>query len=78
MGAGMSYQYKITIEAWPHSTGRGQAQDQKDAGPHTQEYTVGADSMRHACGIADQLARAVERNPMVWQAPIRSIVWMFR
>lgn len=62
--------WRVTLQAWPHSTGRGADQDQKDAGEREQTYTVHADTLERAAKAAAEIARAVESNPMVWQAPI--------
>lgn len=66
--------WKITIEAWPHSTGRGQAIDQKDAGERSASYVVRAQDAKDALQFAEAIAMGIRSNPMVWRAPITAIV----
>jgi len=58
------------IHVWPHSTGRGQQVDQKDAGERVQKITLRADGIQAALRMAEVFAKGIETNPMVWQAPI--------
>ena len=66
----MTYRWHITIEAWPHSTGKGQDVDQAAAGERVQFYYVDAHCIKDALGYAACIAQGMESNPMVWQAPI--------
>jgi hypothetical protein len=70
----MTYRWQITIEAWPHSTGKGQTVDQAAAGERAQLYEANAHDMKQALIYAEHIVRGIEANPMVWQAPIMSIV----
>lgn len=65
--------WKITIEAWPHSTGNGQEADQKLAGNRSTDYVVRALDMADAMKFAEAIAMGVRANPMVWRAPIKAI-----
>jgi hypothetical protein len=64
----------VTIEAWPHSTGKGQDADQKAAGDRVQKFAVRAGDMEDALQAADYIAQGMRTNPMVWRAPITGIV----
>jgi hypothetical protein len=66
--------YTVTIECWPHSTGRGNTVDQKQAGLRSQDYEVCADSIKEAMQVADAICVGLTQNPVVWQTPITSIV----
>lgn len=66
--------WKITIEAWPHSTGNGCDRDQLAAGDRSKDYVVLAEGMADAFRLAEAIASGVRANPMVWQAPIVAIV----
>ena len=66
--------WKITLEAWPHSTGNGQDADQKLAGERVQNFTVDAEDARGALKLAEAIAKGMEANPMTWRAPITAIV----
>lgn len=70
----MNYRWKITIQAWPHSTGNGQLNDQKAAGDRSREFEIRASDMAEAFRHAQSIALGIKSNPMVWQAPIRAIV----
>jgi hypothetical protein len=70
----MSDRWRITIEAWPHSTGNGQDEDQKLAGERIQHYTVRGVSIDEALEAAKHIATGMRSNPMVWRAPITEIV----
>lgn len=66
--------WKITIEAWPHSTGAGAETDQKAAGERVGSYVVRAIDAASALEFAEAIAQGVRANPMVWRAPITAIV----
>lgn len=70
----MSDLWKVTIEAWPHSTGRSQEIDQKEAGERSANYTVRGIDMGDALKAAEYIATGIRANPMVWRAPITAIV----
>lgn len=71
----MSYdRWKITIEAWPHSTGNGQEADQKLAGDRSKDYVVYAIDAKAALEFAEAIASGVRSNPMVWRAPIVALI----
>lgn len=70
----MIMDWKITIEAWPHSTGKGADEDQKAAGDRVQVYYTRAESIHEAAGHAKLIVAGMESNPMVWQAVITGIV----
>ncbi|MDB5412107.1 MAG: hypothetical protein JWR10_442 [Rubritepida sp.] len=62
--------WRITIQAWPYSTGSGAATDQKAAGEREQNFYVDASDIRLAMKMAECIASGIEANPAVWQAPI--------
>ncbi len=68
--------YKICIDVWPHSTSEGGEKDQAACGERTQGYNVHANDFSHAFEQAKLLAKGIEANPRVWQAPIASIVFI--
>ena len=70
----MGERWLVTIEAWPHSTGNGQDTDQKAAGPRKNDFVVKAEGMRSAFEAAEQIAMGMRVNPMIWRAPIVSII----
>jgi hypothetical protein len=70
----MSDLWKVTIEAWPHSTGKGRDADQAAAGERSASYAVRAVDMGDAFKAAEYIAMGVRANPMVWRAPITSII----
>ena len=65
--------WRITIRAWPHSTGNGQEADQKAAGDPEHYFYVDANNIREAMKMAECFAHGMERNPAVWQAPIMGV-----
>ncbi len=65
--------WRITIEAWPHSTGAGQEADQKAAGDRTHYFYVDAEDIRDAMRMAECFAEGMKRNPAVWMAPIMGV-----
>jgi hypothetical protein len=69
----MADRYLVKIEAWPHSTGRGQKADQKDAGERVQTFVVRAVGMDEALANANYIAQGMRTNPMVWRAPVVEI-----
>ena len=44
----MSDHWSITIEAWPHSTGKGQCVDQEACGERSTVYYIDAEDMEDA------------------------------
>jgi hypothetical protein len=70
----MTDRWKITIEAWPHSTGNGSHKDQEAAGERSKDYVIRAEGMAAAVEFAEAIAMGVRSNPMVWRAPIIAIV----
>ena len=73
--AGAGY-YKINIDVWPHSTGEGGEKDRAACGPATQGYNIHANDFSHAVEQAKLLAKGIEANPRVWQAPIASVAFV--
>lgn len=70
------HRWRITIQAWPHSTGNGQDADQKAAGDRERYFYVNAESIRDAMKMAECFAQGMEHNPAVWHAPIMGVhVW---
>lgn len=68
--------WRITIEAWPHSTGAGAEADQKAAGAREQYFYADADDFTEATKLARCFADGVKANPAVWMAPIMGVhVW---
>jgi hypothetical protein len=65
--------WRVVIEAWPHSTGKGQTNDQAAAGEAVQTYHVKAYDIAAALVLAKCIVEGIEANPAVWQAPIKSI-----
>jgi hypothetical protein len=65
--------WRITIEAWPHSTGNGQEADQKAAGDREHYFYVDADDIGAAMKMARCYAEGMERNPAVWRPPITGV-----
>ena len=70
----MTDRWLVTIEAWPHSTGKGQEADQTLAGERRQDFVVRAEGMAAALKHAECIAQGMRANPMVWRAPIIAIV----
>lgn len=68
------HRWRITIEAWPHSSGKGQTADQALAGERVQTYEIDAQTIAEALKLADCIARGICSNPAVWQAPIFGII----
>lgn len=67
-------QWKITIEAWPHSTGKGQEADQAAAGPRVNHFVIRAVDCADALKFAEAIAMGMRVNPMIWRAPIKGII----
>lgn len=65
--------WRIIIESWPHSTGKGQDADQKAAGEREVYFYVDADDIRDAMKMARCFAEGMECNPAVWRAPITAV-----
>lgn len=68
------YRWRIKIEAWPHSTGNGQSNDQKAVGDRIRDFEVRGNDMKEAYELAKCIAMGIQSHPMVWQAPITQIV----
>lgn len=66
--------WRITIEAWPHSTGNGHAADQAAAGPPKNDFIICAVDMKTAFESGEHIAMGMRVNPMCWRAPIVAIV----
>lgn len=62
--------WRITVEAWPFSTGKGRDADQKAAGDRTHYFYVNADDIEEAMKMARCFSEGMKRNPAVWMAPI--------
>lgn len=69
-----AYEWHAEIHVWPHSTGRGQDVDQKEAGERVQTLEVRADSIEDALRLVVLFRNGIVTNPMVWQAPIMKLV----
>lgn len=67
------YRWHITIEAWPHSTGKSAAIDQAAAGERTQSYYIVADDIGSALKFANCIVDGMISNPACWKAPITGI-----
>lgn len=67
------YDWDVSIEVWPHSTGKGADEDQKAAGARARTIRVKADSIGIALRLAQLFADGVKTNPAVWQVPIMRI-----
>jgi len=65
--------WRITIEAWPHSTGKGQEEDQKAAGDRERYFYVDAEDIADAMKMARCFAEGMKANPAVWMAPIMGV-----
>ena len=71
----MSGYYTIVIEAWPYSTGSGQAADQEKAGPRSREFTDRYASFAAAHAAALTLQLGIKSSGHVYEAPIQSITY---
>ena len=58
--------WRITIEAWPHSTGQGADKDQLQAGKRRQHFVVEATDHGDAVKLGEHIAQGMRTNPMVW------------
>lgn len=67
--------YTIKIQAWPYSTGSGQAADQERAGPRDREFTVKAVDFEAAHSTALTLQTGIKSSGHIYEAPIQSIVY---
>ena len=65
--------WRLTIEAWPHATGSGQAADQKAAGERIIYFYVDAEDIQEAFKMARCYSEGVAANPAVWKAPIMGV-----
>lgn len=65
--------WKITIEAWPYSTGEGADKDQKACGDRSHVFTTIAEDIKTALRHADLICQGIQQNPRVWQTVIMSI-----
>lgn len=69
----MSDRWKVTIDRWPYSTGKGQDVDQLNAGERTSVFEVRATDISEALVKAKLYQQGIESSPHVWQAPISKI-----
>lgn len=69
----MTYKWLITIEAWPHSSGKGSVIDQEAAGERSRNYIVEAEIIQDALKLAEAIRWGILSNPAVWKAPIMGI-----
>ena len=67
------WRWKIIIEAWPHSSGKGQEADQAAAGEREQYFYCSAEDIQDAMRFADCFAEGMKSNPAVWVAKITGI-----
>lgn len=65
--------WQITIEAWPHSTGKGHELDQQAAGDREQYFYVDALNIEDAMRLAHCFQAGIAANPAVWLAPIMGV-----
>jgi hypothetical protein len=67
--------WRIAIETWPHSTGKGQAVDREAAGAVDGEryFYVDAEDVTEALKLAQCIAMGIESHPAVWKAPIYGV-----
>ena len=65
--------WRITIQVWPYSTGRGADEDQKAAGERVRYFYVNAHDIRDAMKMAQCFAEGIETSPAVWKAPIYGV-----
>lgn len=66
----MLHRWRITIEVWPHSTGKGVDADQKAAGDREHYFYADATDIDAALRMARCFVAGIQTNPMVWQAQI--------
>jgi hypothetical protein len=69
----MTEKWHIVIEAWPHSSGKGQSHDQQAVGDRVQSYYVETNEIGDALQMARCIVDGIESNPAVWRAPIMGI-----
>lgn len=69
----MSDHWVAQFVVCPHSSGNGQEADQKAAGERVQQIQFTADDADEALAKAKLFKAGLERNPMVWQAPITKL-----
>lgn len=62
--------WRIAIEVWPHSSGKGQEADQKTAGDRELYFYADAEDIDAAIRCARCFAEGIRANPAVWMAPI--------
>ena len=70
----MGDDWTIEIRVAPHSTGRGQIEDQKTVGKELQVYNVLANDIDTALIVAKSIRAGIESNPMVWRTEIVGII----
>lgn len=66
--------WQVTIQCWPHSSGKGASVDQELAGPREQTYYVNAEDIEGALKMAKCISQGMCANPATWRAPIFGIV----
>lgn len=70
----MTFNWKITIEAWPHSIGgQSQAETQVACGGRIHTFKHFCSDFSEAFEAATLLSKGMLTNPVMWQAPIVSI-----
>lgn len=69
----MTGRYMMRLEAWPYSTGAGQAADQAAVGPREREFEIRASGFDDAYRQAKLIQQGVLSHDRVWEAPIKSI-----
>lgn len=62
--------WEAEIHVWPHSSGRGQCVDQKEAGDRVRKIEVIADRIDDAIRLVNLYREGIETNPMVWRAVV--------
>lgn len=61
--------WKITVNVWPHSTGRGQDIDQAAAGAREQSFTIDGDEFAAAYKAAKFIVVGIEASPARLESP---------
>ena len=69
----MSLRWKIVIETWPHTTGKGVDADQALCGERERYFYVDAEDIRDALKLGLCISEGICSNPAVWLAPITAI-----
>jgi hypothetical protein len=69
----MMHRWVVTVQVWPHSTGRGFHVDQIQAGSREWEFEVEGAGMADALRNAELIVMGIKTNPIVWEVPIKKI-----